>query len=150
LCMLPPFESSGFLPPGIHASDTWQEFVSLFGSTPWRQGLLSGMKSALVALRKAKCRLVYVDGSFVTTKEEPGDFDICWDIAGVDVQLLDPILLKFDDGRQAQKAKFRGELFPADWTASASGKTYLDFFQVDKTTGEPKGIVVLDLARIWS
>lgn len=148
--MLPPFESNGLLPPGIHSADTWQEFVSLFGSTPKRQWLLNGMKSALVALRGAKCRFVYVDGSFVTTKEEPGDFDICWDFAGVDVQLLDPILLKLDDGRQSQKAKFRGELLPAGWTETASGKTFLEFFQVDKATGEQKGIVVLDLGRIWS
>ena len=148
--MLPPFESNGLLPPGIHPVDTWQEFVSFFGSTPRRQWLLNGMKSALIALRKARCRFVYVDGSFVTAKEEPGDFDICWDSTGVDPQLLDPILLKFDDGRQAQKAKFGGELFLARSTASVSGKTYLEFFQIDKTTGGPKGIVVLDLERIWS
>lgn len=148
--MVPPFESNGLLPPGIHFADTWQEFFSLFGSTPRRQWLLDGMKSALVALYRAKCKLVYVDGSFVTTKKEPGDFDICWDIAGVDPQLLDPILLKLNDGRQSQKAKFRGELFPARWTETESGKTFLEFFQVDKTTGDAKGIVALDLERIWS
>jgi hypothetical protein len=29
-----------------------------------------------------------------------------------------------------------------------TGKTFLEFFQTDKETGEPKGIVALDLRRL--
>ena len=43
----------------------------------------------------------------------PGDFDGCWEEAGIDFDLLDPVLLTFDPGRASQKAKYGGELFPA-------------------------------------
>jgi hypothetical protein len=142
--MLPPFEPSGTLPPGIHWTD-WREFSTRFGTKAHRQRLLAGLKAALDALRRAGCRTVYIDGSFVTAKDVPGDFDACWDMAGVDPRLLDPILLTFDHSRAAQKAKFLGELFPSSFTANPQGLTFLEFFQVNKETGLPKGIVALDL-----
>jgi hypothetical protein len=84
----------------------------------------------------------------VTAEEVPGDFDACWDIAGVRTALLDPVLLTFDNRRAAQKARFRGEFFPAQYPADPSGLTYLDFFQTDKRTGNLKGIIALDLRRL--
>jgi hypothetical protein len=41
-----------------------------------------------------------------------------------------------------------GELFPAQFRAGGSGETFLEFFQTDKETGNPKGIIVLDLRRL--
>jgi hypothetical protein len=141
--MIPAFNSDGNLPPGVHWA-TWQEFVARFGTTPHRQQLLKGLKSALDSLSKAGCQTVYIDGSFVTKKENPNDFDGCWDLTGVDPKLLDPILLLFDNKRVAQKVKYKGELFPASGTADRVGNTYLDFFQIDRD-GNPKGIVAIDL-----
>ena len=59
--------------------------------------------------------------------------------------LLDPVLLTFDEGRAAQKAKYMGELFPASIIANAGGLSFLDFFQTDKETGNAKGIIAIDL-----
>ena len=53
---------------------------------------------------------MYLDGSFVTSKQVPNDFDACWDEIGVNMSLIDPVLLKFDRVRAAQKAKFRGRV----------------------------------------
>lgn len=145
--MPPDFSEDGNLPPGVHPF-TWEEFIARFGWTEHRQRLISGLKSALNALKRAGCRTAFVDGSFVTAKEIPRDFDACWDVSGVDPRLLDPILLKFDDGRKAQKIKFRGELFPAQVPDGLTGKTFLEFFQTDKSTGRAKGIVALDLRRL--
>ena len=145
--MLPDFENSGNLPPGIHWA-TWEEIVERYGITPWRRELLDGFMSALGGLKRAGCRTVYLDGSFVTSKEVPRDFDACWDEVGVDMELIDPVLLEFDRGRAAQKAKFRGEFFPASWTARMRGDVFLDLFQIDRETGQPKGIVALDLGGI--
>ena len=145
--MIPEFETAGDLPPGIHWT-TWQEFVERFGTTPYRLKLIAGLKAAVDSLRAAGCRTVYIGGSFVTAKEVPNDFDACWDIDGVNPDLLDPILLKFDDGRFAQRTKFSGELFPAQTQESGSGQTFLEFFQTDKETGDPKGIVALDLRSL--
>ena len=56
---------------------------------------------------------MYIDSGFVTVKREPGDYDACWDIEGVNVEALDPVFLDFSKGRTAQKRKYFGEFFPA-------------------------------------
>jgi hypothetical protein len=122
--------------------------VDRFGTTRHRQQLLAGLQAAVEALRAAGCRTVYIDGSFVTAKEVPNDFDGCWDIDGVDPTFLDPILLTFDHGRAAQKAKYLGELFPAQLGEGDSGATFLEFFQIDKESGNPKGIIAVELWRL--
>jgi len=142
--LLPDFTDSGDLPPGIHSA-SWSEFEKRFGATSHRQRLLGGLLAALRALRDAGCGTAYIDGSFVTAKEVPGDYDGCWDISGVDPIKLDPVLLSFDPGRAIQKAKYLGELFPAQTAEGGSGKTFLDFFQINKDSGEPKGLVAVDL-----
>jgi len=70
------------------------------------------LKKAIDSLRSAGCKSVYIDGSFVTSKANPVDFDGCWDMDGVDPSLLDPALLDFNLGRSVQKWKYMGELFP--------------------------------------
>jgi hypothetical protein len=145
--MIPPIDSTGNLPSGVHWA-TWQELVDRFGKSRHRRQLLTGLKTALDALRIAGCRIVYIDGSFVTAKQVPNDFDACWDIDGVDPALLDPILLTFDYGRAAQKAKYLGELFPAQFNEGGSGTTFLEFFQIDKESGNPKGIIAIDLRSL--
>jgi hypothetical protein len=134
---------TGNLPAGIHSA-TWEEILAAFGSTPRRLELLSGLRRALESLRAAGCAQAYLDGSFVTAKEEPADFDGCWDPVGVDPALLDPALLDFTPGRAAQKAKFGGELFIASSAADPAGNRFLDFFQRDKN-GNAKGIIAIDL-----
>jgi hypothetical protein len=142
--MLPPFEPSGNLPEGVHSA-FWPEFLERFGTTRRRRYLLVGLRAALSALQTAGCRYVYINGSFVTAKLSPGDYDACWDTAGVALHRLDRVFLAFDHGRAAQKAKYRGEFFPAHLTEGGSGATFLDFFQTDRDTGQRKGIVRLDL-----
>lgn len=139
------FDYDGNLDIGIHDM-TWDNFLKLFGTNSHRLNLMSGLKAAMLSLKLAGCQTLYVDGSFVTLKEYPGDYDACWDVHGVDDHLIDPILLKFDDGRKAMKIKYKGDLFPAQLKESLSGQTFLDFFQNDKNTGKPKGIVKLNLS----
>lgn len=140
--MLPKFTSNGSLPAGVHEA-TWEEFIARFGSTITRKRIIAGLRAALTNLFQAGCGAVFIDGSFVTNKENPNDFDACWDLNGVDPALLDPILLRFDDGRAAQKAKYRGEMFPAQMKEGNSNEDFLEFFQTDKETGAPKGIVLI-------
>lgn len=144
--VIPPHNPDGLLPHGVHTAG-WDELEQRFATTPWRSQLLAGFRRACVALAAAGCGQVWLDGSFVTTKDVPGDFDGCWDPAGVRARLLDPVLLTFDNRRAAQKAKYLGELFPATHMAAAGGPAFVDFFQVDKVTGDPKGIVLVDPRR---
>lgn len=145
---IPNFDpATGNLPPGIHEA-TWDEIVAGFGGAPNRQQLLDGLLRSLQALRSAGCRRAYVDGSFATAKDAPADFDGCWEPQGVDPDALDPVLLDFSNGREAQKAKYGGELFVANAGAAPAGTAFLEFFQRDKATGDPKGIVAIDLRNL--
>jgi hypothetical protein len=145
--MIPPFDGDGNLPPGIHAA-TWDEFERRYGTTRQRRSLLQGLRTALGILRTAGCRRAYIDGSFVTAKRVPKDVDVAWEPAGANVEhllRLEPVFGEFDNQRAAQNAKFSGEFFPSSALADVAGSTFLEFFQIDKTTGNPKGIVAIGL-----
>jgi hypothetical protein len=141
----PPDPASGNLPAGIHEAG-WDEVAQRFGRTAHRRELLRGLYEAMMALRAAGCRWLYLNGSFVTEKDEPADFDGCSDSHGMDIDRLEelaPELLDFSQSRAAQKARFNGELFPAEWPADLVGTRFLDFFQRSRQ-GAPNGIVVID------
>ena len=112
--MIPRWLVNGDLPPGVHFA-TWREIGERLSFNPRRHRMLAGFRQACKELQKAGCRLVYLDGSFVTRKEHPGDFDACWDIRNVDDARLDPVFWDFSRGRAAQKQRFLGELFPANY-----------------------------------
>jgi hypothetical protein len=141
--VIPPFQINGNLPPGVHTA-TWSEVQARFGWNTRRQTLLTGLEQAIEDLRNAGCSTLYLNGSFVTSKPEPGDFDACWTLDGVDLDSIEPTLLEFDAGRAAQKARYGGELFPADWDATGNSTTFLEFFQAIRGGGQ-KGIIRIDL-----
>jgi len=90
---------------------------------------------------------MYLDGSFVTEKPKPNDFDGCWDPTNVVADLLDPVLLDFSNGRAAQKEKYRGEMFIASGL-NGGAEPFLEFFQKEKLTGQAKGILGIDLKSL--
>ena len=143
---LPPFDpATGYLPSGEHRA-TWPEVLDRFGWNPVRRALLDGMQEALVLLAAAGCTKVWLDGSFVTAKDEPGDFDAVWADDGGDEERLDPIFYEFAHGRRAQKLRFGGELFP-NWIDASSHSRFVDFFQHDSER-RSKGIVVIDPSEV--
>jgi hypothetical protein len=147
--MIPEFErQTGNLPPGEHDA-TWEEFVDRFGWNPRRRQLLDGIAESLDLLKVAGCLKVWVNGSFVTTKEEPGDFDAVWDPGDVDFDVLDPIFgpLGMAKSRVLQKDRFGGEWFP-NLVEGNSKTQFARFFQNDRNN-LAKGIVVLRLEN-WS
>ncbi len=105
--MIPEWLVSGDLPPGVHFA-TWQELEDRLSFNQWRQQVMAGFREACEELRKAGCRLVYPDGSFVTRKEHPADFDACWDVRNVNDARLDPVFWDLSQGRAAQKLRFLG------------------------------------------
>ncbi len=145
--MIPAFDAGGNLPPGIHPA-SWEEIVTRYATNTRRRDLLDGLLEALRSLKRAGCRTAYLDGSLVSAKELPGDFDACWEIAGVEAARLDPELLDFSSRRAAQKARYGGELFPAETAAEPAGTTFLDYFQRDRDTGQAKGIIAIDLGAL--
>jgi hypothetical protein len=141
-----PFHNNGNLPAGIHWAE-WSEIEKHFGWNQRRKELLHGLRLALESLKQAGCQTVYLNGSFVTSKELPNDFDACWSLRGVDETKLDPVFLDFSNGRKAQKVKYGGELFPAEADAIGDGTPFSEFFQMSRLDG-PKGIIAIDLRRL--
>lgn len=147
--MIPGFVDIGgswkVLPPGVHFA-TLKEIEEQFAISDHRKYLFSGFRKGVLALRKAECRKIFLDGSFVTEKPVPCDFDVCWDTTGVDISKLDTVFLDFSDGRKKQKERFQGEFFPANRIAD-SNCFFVDFFQIDKYTGNAKGIICINFPK---
>ncbi len=134
------------LPPGVHPA-TLAEIARRYAYNAKRRQLFQGLRDASANLVQAGCSSLYLDGSFVTDKPIPGDFDACWDPSGVSPQHLDPVFFQLANQRAAQKTKFGGEFFPSTTRADAYGRTYLEFFQVEKFTGRSKGILLINLSH---
>ena len=122
------YNENGTLSPGEHTL-SWESVVSEFGTNEHRRKLLAGLRSALVNFAKAGCSSVLLNGSFVTKKELPGDYDAAWIEDGVDVTRLDPVLLDHEDGCRKMKEKYSGEFFPSK-LKTRSGKTHGEFFSI--------------------
>ena len=136
---------TGYLPPGVHHAD-WCEVAGCFAGNSHRVRLKAGLLAACRNLARAGCGELLLDGSFVTAKALPGDYDGAWEPAGVNPNLLDPVLIDFTNRRAAMKAKYLGDLFPASFQA-APGVVYRDFFKSDRN-GVEKGIVLIDLRSL--
>ena len=131
------------LPSGIHDA-TLLDVKDRFATNIKRAELFEGLARGCQNLESAKCAVVYLDGSYVTEKINPGDFDVCWDPVGVDIVKLDPVFLDLDHPRRRQKFKYGGEFFPSSAPADAS-QPFLLYFQKDRETGKEKGIVRIRL-----
>ena len=102
----------------------------------------------MTQLKAAGARTIYIDGSFVTIEPNPNDFDACYDRETVDMNNLRinaPRLFTHYD-RNAQKAKYRGEIFPSDEPVGNYGDNSFEFFQKDRRHRK-KGIIAIDLMR---
>ena len=133
---------TGYLPPGVHKAQ-WAEIVQRFGTNEHRRQLLVGLRAALVRFARAGCRSILLNGSFVTEKYKPGDYDGAWERDGIDENLLDPILLNWLNERETMKDKYGGEFSPADLVEANTDVPFRDFFQTDEYN-RPKGIIEID------
>ncbi|MGH9365940.1 MAG: DUF6932 family protein [Thermoanaerobaculia bacterium] len=73
--MIPHLTREGRLPPGLHET-TLEEVRRRFGSgNPIRERLMKGLSAVVSRARRAGAKRLYLDGSFVTDKKDPGDWD---------------------------------------------------------------------------
>lgn len=139
------FQENGNLQEGVHIM-TIEEFETNFGYNDHRKKLISGLKIGMLELKNCGCKTIFIDGSFVTKKEFPQDFDACWDANGINlIKLMTdyPTIIDYSNERKNQKRKYGGEFFPSK--APAEGyMLFIDFFQKDKNN-HPKGIVQINL-----
>lgn len=133
------------LPPGQHTA-TLRAIEEAFATNDRRRKLFGGLIHAARSLKYAGCGRLFLDGSFVTAKPIPGDYDACWDPTGVDPKRLDPVFRDFNYQRYAQKKKFSGEFFPSTMMNRPT-QPFLEFFQIEKFTGKKKGILLIELSN---
>ena len=144
--MIPePDPKTGYLPSGVHDAG-WRDVAGRFADNSHRARLMGGLLDACRNLAAAGCGELLLDGSFVSAKALPGDYDAAWETAGVDPGRLDPVLLDFSNRRAAMKAKYLGDLFPASAVA-APEVLYRSFFRTDRN-GVEKGVVLIDLGSL--
>ena len=141
------YQENGCLAPGIHELD-WESFLIEFGYNAHRLNLITGLEMAISDLKKVGGKKIFVDGSFVTKKIIPEDYDACWEEDGVDLNKLKndhPLFFDFSNKRANQKAFYKGELMPAGALAKLNPvMMYKDFFQLDREDNV-KGIICLNI-----
>jgi hypothetical protein len=133
------------LPPGVHPA-TLLEVEVEFSYNSIRRTLYAGLVDAAVQLAAVGCQTILLDGSYVSGKPVPGDYDACWEPHGIDFSKLDPIFGDFANGRANQKTRFHGEFFPSTLVAAEIGSVFTEFFQIDRFTGQRKGILSLAIS----
>ena len=141
--MIPAFDpKTGYLPAGEHEA-SWDEITARFGWNSTRRRLLGGLQEMARSLHTAGCDFFLLDGSFVTSKEYPDDFDACCDFSKINIRKTD---LRLFGTRNEMKADFLGELFPEHYAADGRF-TFREFFQTDRD-GTAKGVVRLLLDTV--
>ncbi|MDR0395187.1 MAG: hypothetical protein LBH77_08535 [Tannerella sp.] len=136
-------EDHFFLAPGIHDM-SWDEFSAQFSFSQKRRDLLIGLKKTIEILKQVNCPVIYIDGSFVSQKNNPGDWDACIDCSTQVVTALFKVFPFADIDEQIRI--YGGELYHARTEADEYGTIFLDFFQQIKTdSAKKKGIVRINL-----
>jgi hypothetical protein len=105
--MIANVDSNGSLPPGIHTA-TLVEVETKFAYNTKRKELFTGLARVITILREAKCWEIHLDGSYITTKEEPTDYDLCFEPTGLEKTEELFALLSQKEGR---KTEYLGDIF---------------------------------------
>ena len=147
---LPPFRDDGWLPEGHHET-TWEEVITTFGGEPGsrRREVLTRLLQWRNATRtKGMSGSVILDGSFISEKAEPGDFDLIF----VYDEATEQIVAQDADARMLLggarcKERFGGDVFSFWITNVRNNPTFCrtDGFDLEKVTQEPKGVVEVRL-----
>lgn len=128
--------------PGIYEF-TMEKVEAKFAKTPERRRLFEGFRQLATDLKEAGCRRIFLDGSFITGKEEPGDFDACWEPFKIVRQPKDALLLETSyEGVKARKERYLGDVFPRH-TPKYGDR--VETWQLDERTSKRKGIIFIDL-----
>lgn len=134
------------LPEGIHES-SFREVEDVLTFSERRELLFNGLIQGSMALCGAGCSILYLDGSFVTLKVEPGDYDAVWDTQGVNFNILDSVFKENKPPRLSQKNKFLGEYLPTEYIEDGRSTYMIEFFQDIRHSVVKKGILKINLQK---
>ncbi len=141
------YNNFGNLMPGMF-DGTLEEAKSIFCFNERRKWLFEGLELAVQDLKSIGCQRIYLDGSYVTKKLLPDDYDMCWDDNGINLVWVSQVCPSLTDaGRKMEKikARYRGDVAPANNIADLKkGINFLGYFMEDRQ-GRDKGIVRISL-----
>jgi hypothetical protein len=147
---IPPSRPDQWLPEGHHTA-SWEEIEAVFGGEPG--SLRREVWTRLLAWRDATrakelSGRVVLNGSFISAKETPGDFDLLfiYDAASEAIVQQDAEALALIDPIRC-KAAFGGDVFAC---SASMVEAYPQFFPTDsfdqiKFTDVKKGVLEVDL-----
>jgi hypothetical protein len=137
--VVPKFDRNGNLPPGVHDA-TIAEIEKLFATNAQRAMLFEGLVKVLDLLRGCNCKEVYLDGSFITDKSEPNDYDLCYEPTGINpTKAFKNFLL----ARDRRKERYLGDIF-ARMPQPPYELDHVEHWQTDQD-GNIKGIIRIKL-----
>ena len=141
---LPTLRDDGWLPEGHHPT-TWEEITARFGDAPGSDRVLSSLQAWREAVQAKGMRgLVILNGSFISRKEAPGDFDLVffYDEATKILVLRDAEARALTDYQACRASGFLGDVFafPASLQHLSPLLYRDDMFDFDRN-GTPKGVV---------
>lgn len=134
---IPDFDQYGLLPVGIHQCSI-KEVEARFGWNTHRKRLVGLLGNFL--LQEVRTKFVqpfYVNGSFVTDKEEPNDVDVVLDMRlATDGEKWRALVLM-----QSRQEQFRQQYCVDFWINLPAQNEFSDFFQyVGTKTARFKGL----------
>lgn len=148
--MLPPFRADGWLPEGHHRA-SWEEIDAVFGGEAGSQRaqVFSRLRQWREAARAAGLGgLLILDGSFISQKADPGDFDAIF-------VYDEPAAARLAQSADARdlisysrcKERFAADIFTYSATSVRDFPAFCrtDGFDRDQRTQEPKGVVEVPL-----
>lgn len=144
---IPNLNNDGELVPGEHQA-TLDEVETKYGSANGRRKkLMKGLRDAVQNFEASGINTIWINGSFITDKNEPNDIDGCWEYhSGVDLKKLDPVFFS-RTGREEMRSKYGLDFFIANIVEMESGLPFPKFFQKNRN-GNPKGIIKIRLGGI--
>lgn len=120
-----------------------REAASNLGFNYHRRQQFSRFSNVCRLLKQAGCKKLFLGGSFVSNKDCPNDYDVCWCSEGVDRLKVPPLLLSTDS--EAQKREYGGEFYLTH-DITPEGISFLELFQQNKYGGaEGRGILEITL-----
>jgi hypothetical protein len=105
--VIPEFDDNGNLPPGVHEA-TVKDVEQRFAYNTKRKVLFARLFEVCEILGGANCPRLYLDGSFITKKEEPNDYDLCYEWEGM---VHTSEFEQFLRNRKTAKERYLGDIF---------------------------------------
>ena len=141
--MIPELTRKGVLPPGLHRA-TMSEIRRRFGNDAGvRARLMKGFEAVVRMARKTGASKLYLDGSFVTDKKAPGDWDAVLVLpAGARISSKEAQVLA---DREALKKRHGGDLFTVMQEDEEIIVHYVEGVFAHDREGRPKGLLIVDL-----